>query len=394
MKQLLRLPSFYLSFPLLLTCGLTLLSYDLPPDYLQGILLLAVMAIAIFAFDAVAGIRLPRSTVFRHRDYVGTRDSLVALLFAGLILVFCLLDLTLFPIPLFSTPSSYANMEGGRDHIRHVSDMCWVLPPIGLLCARSKWLRAALVVAGLLFPVLVIDRNRIFAALFSMALIFLFRRDDARPLPWKTVTVLAVGGAVLFSVLGILRSGTLDYVTLPFSDLYKASPQGVKWLLLYASAGPYNFGSILAKHYIDSHFLINQLVPMSGSIATAGTGIPLDAANINVGTEFFPFLMAFGPVGAVGSMIALYALLLWSVRRLQPTVPLFGWLIFLRVSYTCLMAPFAPQAFTWTNAGFIVLCLLMQLIAALLPNRRQGRSQHSYAHALPSSGGVVPPSLP
>jgi hypothetical protein len=225
----------------------------------------------------------------------------------------------------------------------------------------------------------VIDRNRIFAALFSVALVILFRRDDARPLPWKLVTVLAVAGGAVFSVLGILRSGTLDYVTLPFSDMYKAAPQGVKWLLLYASAGPYNFGSILAKHYTDSHFLINQLVPMAGSIVTAGTGIPLDAENINVGTEFFPFLMALGPGGAVASMVALYALLVWSVRRLRPTVPLFGLLIFLRVSYTCLMAPFAPQAFTWTNAGFIALCLFLQLIAALLPNRRQSGAENPFA---------------
>ena len=75
MKQLLRLPSFYLSMPLLATCGLTLLTYDLPPDYLEGLLLLVTMALAIFAFDVVAGIRLPTSSMFRRRDYTGTRDA-------------------------------------------------------------------------------------------------------------------------------------------------------------------------------------------------------------------------------------------------------------------------------------------------------------------------------
>jgi hypothetical protein len=34
------------------------------------------------------------------------------------------------------------------------------------------------------------------------------------------------------------------------------------------------------------------------------------------------------------------------------------------------MSPFAPQAFTWTNAGFIGLCLVMQVLAAWLPSRR------------------------
>ena len=134
-------------------------------------------------------------------------------------------------------------------------------------------------------------------------------------------------------------------------------------------AGLADTGAILAKHYVNASFLINQLVPMAGSIATAGTDIPLDASNINVGTEFFPFLMALGASGALASIIVLYALLAWSVRRLYPSVPLFPLLIFLRVAYVCLMSPFAPQAYTWTNAGFIVLCLLMQLFAAWLPNR-------------------------
>jgi len=372
MKALLRLPSAYLCLPMLLTCGLTVFVYDLPSGYMEGIVLLMTASGAILAFDVMAGLRLPSPALFRAHDYVGTREAFVALAFAALIIVFCVLDLTLFPIPLIDAPSSYARMEGGRDHVRHISDMCWVLPPIGMLCTRNKWLRTTLMLIGFVFPVLVIDRNRIFAALFSTALVMVFRREASRPLPWKTVLLLAVVGATVFSVLGVLRSGTLETVALPFSDDYRSMPVGVRWLLLYASAGPYNFASLLAKHYVNDTFLINQIVPMAGSVATAGTDIPLDASNINVGSEFLPFLLAFGPVGAIVSMIALYAWLRWSVSRLYPQVSLFGLLIFLRMSYVCLMSPFAPQAFTWTNAGFIAVCLLLQALVVLLPNRRAG----------------------
>jgi hypothetical protein len=162
--------------------------------------------------------------------------------------------------------------------------------------------------------------------------------------------------------------------------MYRAAPQGVKWLLLYSSAGPYNFGAMVAKHYTNASFLINQVVPLSGSVATAGTDIPLDASNINVGTEFLPFLLAFGPFGAVMAILALYALLLWSVRRLRPAASLFPLLIFLRVSYVCVMSPFAPQAFIWTNVAFIGLCLAMQTAAALLPNRKAATPIHSPTH--------------
>ncbi|TAM28242.1 MAG: hypothetical protein EPN68_05430 [Rhodanobacter sp.] len=370
MKRLLRLPSTWLGLPILFACGLTWLTYDLSADYLQGLLLLAVLAAAIILFDVQAGVRLPEFAQFRARRYAGTREAFLALALAWLIVLFCVLDLALFPIPLFDKPSAYAVMEGGRAHIRHVSDMCWVLPPIGLLCARSRRLRGLLVAIGFVFPVLVIDRNRLFATFFSFALVLVLRREGARPLPWKTLLCLALTGGSIFSILGILRSGPLEYITLPFSATYHAAPQGIKWLLLYASAGPYNFSAILAKGYLNPDFLINQLVPLHGSVVTAGTSIPLDASNINVGTEFFPFLMAFGPVGAVLAVLALYAMLLWSVQRMRPAVPLFSLLMFLRMAYVGVMSPFAPQAFTWTNFGFVGICLFLPVVASWLPNRK------------------------
>jgi hypothetical protein len=383
MKELLRLPSTYLALPLLLACGLTLLTYDLPDGYLQGLLLLVVSAVGLVLVDLFTGARLPAFGHFRARSYIGTRDAFVALALAGLVIFFCLLDLAFFPVPLIDNPSSYATMENGREHVRHISDMCWTLPPIGLLCTRNKWLRNMLIFIGVAFPVLVIDRNRIFASLFSFALVIVLRRDEARPLPWKAVGFLALIGGSAFSVLGMLRSGSLDNVTLPFNAMYRAAPQAIKWPLLYMSAGPYNFSAMVAKHYENASFLFNQVVPLSGSVATAGTNIPLDAPNINVGSEFFPFLLAWGPVGAVASIFVLYAWLLWSVRRLRPAVPLFSLLIFLRVSYVCVMSPFAPQAFIWTNVAFIGICLFLQALASFLPNRRAAEPVRAIASAVP-----------
>lgn len=367
--SLLRLPSTYLVLPVLLACALTLFSFDMPDDYLQGVLLLATVSMGVLLIDLQFGPRLPPVARFRHRHYAGTREAFVALAYALAIGFFCLLDLALFPIPLITNPSSYATMEGGHEHIRHISDMCWTLPPIGLLCARNRWLRWALIMVGVVFPVLVIDRNRIFASLFALAMVLLLRRGERKRVPWLRVVFLVVLGGAVFSVLGMLRSGSLDTVTLPFSNAYRTSPEGVKWLLLYASAGPYNFAAIFAKHYTNAAFLVSQLMPGAGAVATADTDIPLDAPNINVGTEFLPFLMAFGPAGAVLSIIGLYALLAWSVRRLQASVALFPLLIFLRVAYVCLMSPFAPQAYTFTNGGFIAICLVLQVVAVWLPSR-------------------------
>ncbi|MFO3704185.1 hypothetical protein ACI6Q5_04180 [Xanthomonas codiaei] len=369
MSILLRRPATYLALPMLLSSAVTLATYTLPDGYLDGIALLALAAAATVVLDAVLQTRLPAVERFRSYRYAGTRDAFLAMALAAAVTLFCIADVVLFPIPLFSDPSSYATLSPLRSHVRHISNMCWILPPIALLCVRHRGLRAAMVVFGFVFPILVIDRNRIFAGLFSFVLVMLLRRDPLRRLPWKTIVVLVLAGGGVFSVLGTLRSGSLATVALPFGTFYRAMPQGVQWLLLYISAGPYNFGAMLAKGYVNASFLINQLVPFSGSIATAGTSIPLDAPNINVGTEFFPFLMAWGAPGAVLAWLALYAGLVWSVRRLNGSLSIFHVLIFLRLAYACLMSPFAPQAFTWTNFGFIALCLVLHACTVLLPNR-------------------------
>ncbi|MCC4609425.1 hypothetical protein LL967_16275 [Xanthomonas campestris pv. zinniae] len=373
MTSLLRRPASYLALPMLLSCALTWLTYTLPDGYGAGVALLAVAAASTCALDALLRTHLPDIEHFRRYRYAGTRDAFLALTLAAVVTVFCIADVVLFPIPLFSDPASYAILSPARSHVRHISNMCWILPPIALLCVRHRGLRAAMVTLGFVFPIVVIDRNRIFAGLFSFVLVMLLRRDAGRRLPWKTIGLLLLAGGGVFSVLGALRSGSLATVALPFSAFYRAMPQGLQWLLLYISAGPYNFGAMLAKGYVNASFLINQLVPFSGSIATAGTGIPLDAPNINVGTEFFPFLMAWGAPGALLALLALYAGLVWSVRRLNRSLSIFHVLIFLRVAYACVMSPFAPQAFTWTNFGFIALCLVLHACTVLLPNRHAPR---------------------
>ncbi|TWG86422.1 hypothetical protein L602_002000000270 [Cupriavidus gilardii J11] len=290
----------------------------------------------------------------------------MALCIAWVIFAFCVIDLTLFPIPLIHDPTSYATFSGARLHVRHVSNMCWMLPVIGLLCARSLKVRILLIGMGLVFPVLVLDRNRLFAVAFACIVLMLLRRR--RAIPWKTVGTLAVAAVIAFGVLGTYRSGNLAWVPLPFSPVFEGSPTVLKWLLLYASAGIYNFGAIMTKGYHNPEFLINQLVPGAGSVATLGTDIPLDAPTINIGTEFFPFLMALGPAGAFVAAMLLYLMVVGAFLLLRARLSVFTLLIFLRITYVSVMSSFAPQAYTWTNFGLIALCLLAMVLASLLPH--------------------------
>ncbi|MCK1466623.1 MULTISPECIES: hypothetical protein [unclassified Bradyrhizobium] len=377
MSEALRYPSFYLAFPILLALSVMVVSFEFSVGMLGGVLFFTAAAVSIVLLDFVLGIRLPPLGALEAMDFWGTREGEVAAALCCVVTAFCVIDLSVFPIPLIVDPSSYATFEGGRNHVRHISNLSWILPPLALLCFRSRGVRVVLIVVGLTFPILVIDRNRLFAALFSLVLTLLLRQKKPLLFSWKLIVPLLLGGLATFSLLGAIRTGSLDGGVLPVSGFFRVAPQGVKWLLLYVSAGVYNFSSILAKGYHNAGFLVGQLVPLSGSVATLGTDIPLDAPTINVGTEFFPFLMALGWGGALASVLGLYGMLLWSIVLLHAGMSVWRLLIFLRISYVSVMSPFAPQAFTWTNFGFVAICLMIPIAAHFLPCSANERLKES-----------------
>ncbi|WP_448044763.1 hypothetical protein [Bradyrhizobium liaoningense] len=373
MSEALRYPSFYLALPILLALSVMLVSFDFSLVLLAGMLFFATAAVGIVVLDFMLAIRLPPLRSFQGMDFAGTPQGVVAAALCWLVAGFCVIDLTAFPIPLIVDPSSYATFENGRNHVRHISNLSWILPPLALLCFRGRAVRIALVAIGLIFPILVIDRNRLFAAIFSLVLTFVLLQKKSALLSGKIIVPLLFGGLATFSLLGAVRSGSLSNLNLPLSGLFESSPEGAKWLLLYVSAGVYNFSSILAKNYHNANFLLSQLIPFSGSVETLGTDIPLDAPTINVGTEFFPFLMAAGWSGALFSVFLLYCMLLWSIVLLRGNVSVWRFLIFLRIAYVSVMSPFAPQAFTWTNFGFVALCLMIPVVGHFLPgSMREG----------------------
>lgn len=367
MSEALRYPSIYLVLPILLALSVMSVSFEFSLAMLGGVLFFATAAVGIVMLDFILDIHLPPLRSFQGMDFAGTRQGVVAAGLCWLVAGFCVIDLTAFPVPLIVDPSSYATFENGRNHVRHISNLSWILPPLALLCFRGTAMRVALVAIGLVFPILVIDRNRLFAAVFSLVLTFVLLQKKSALLSWKVILPLLFGGAAAFSFLGAVRSGSLSHLNLPLSGLFESSPEGVKWLLLYVSAGVYNFSSILAKSYHNASFLVSQLIPFSGSVETLGTDIPLDAPTINVGTEFFPFLMAAGWEGALLSVILLYGMLLWSMVLLRGGVSVWRFLIFLRIAYVSVMSPFAPQAFTWTNFGFVALCFMIPVAGHFLP---------------------------
>lgn len=366
MKAVFARPSLFFAVPLLVSVLGAALTFDLPAAYLPGFGMLVLLALLAVCIDILMRVRMPARQEIARALSGDSRERTLALGLAWLVIAAGIVDLVAFPLPL-RNPEIYADFSGGRSYVRHISNMCWILPVVGIMCVGRTSLRAFFVLFGLVFPVLVLDRNRLFASTYAFIAVMILRAP--RDLPWKKIALTGAVLLVLFGQLGKVRSGDLEWVALPFSGLYEALPPGFKWLLLYIGSGAYNFAAIEAKHYRDDDFLVNQLVPGAGSVETVGTGIPFDEPVINVGTEYLPFLMAFGPVGAALAAVVLYLALVASVRFLRERTSLFTFLIFLRLSYVCLMSGFAPQAYIWTNFGFVGLCVLLLVLSSMLPRR-------------------------
>lgn len=369
--RVLNYPSAYLALPFALSTLLTFLTFDLPDNYFEGIFFLTIIIAITTILDLFLNRWIPKGRIFDSVSFSGTRQGFVAIGFAGIVILFCILDITLFGSPLLGDPASYTNMEGGRVHYRHVSNMSWILVPIAMLCVRTIFWRRVFITVAFVFPILVLDRNRLFAALYVYIFTAFMIRSTASSLPWKTIIASGFLGILMFSLLGIWRSGSIDVAILPFSPFFIDAPLVVQWVLLYISAGVYNFSAIFAKDYTNATFLINQIVPFVGGVETLGTDIPLDAPTINIGTEFFPFLMAFGPAGVIASVIILYGMVFLSIIALKRGLSIFFILIFFRITYVAVMSPFAPQAYTWTTVSFVFLCLVLWVLANSLPKKNK-----------------------
>lgn len=378
---MLRSPALFFAVPLLLGVASTAVTFELPFSYLAGMGWLVVLALLALCLDQVLCISLPPRTELKAELSKPSREAIVGLGIGWLVVAACVVDLVAFPLPLLH-PAIYADFSGGRSYVRHISNMCWILPVIGVLCTRRTVLRAMFITCGLVFPILVLDRNRLFAGVYAViAIMIVFAK--ANP-PLKKVALALLALLVAFGQLGKLRSGNLEWLSLPFSTLYSSLSPGIKWLLVYVSAGTYNFSSIMAKGYRNDDFLVNQLIPGAASGETVHAAIPFDEPVINVGTEYFPFLMAFGPIGAALAAIGLYLGLLASVILLRRRPSLFTFLIFLRLSYVCIMAGFAPQAYVWTNFGFVISCIGFLIFASVLPRNIKVRLDRNAAASRPN----------
>jgi hypothetical protein len=259
--------------------------------------------------------------------------------------------------------------------MRHFSSLCWILGPIALSLPFSKTTKITLLFWAFAFPILVVDRNRLLMAFFSTVLsLYFIGIEDKLKNKIKVISISSVLIAIAsFIIIGQKRAGEFSIYnqyapvsapvpltkpcklpkTLPVKEALKKLPAGFQWVFLYTTSPVYNLSVQYKCEIHDSSMLKAQLIPLWKKSNKVGAPYLVAYAQ-NAGTELMPFYMFFGVSGIFIALILEYLCLRYAFYLYMKDSNIFNFLIVLRLSYCALFAGFAPQFFTWTTLGFIL----------------------------------------
>lgn len=369
----------YVAFPLGLATLVSLATFNFPGDLWIGLAmvfgLVAIGLVVDALFDSVRREHTHGTPRLKLRE----PDRNVLLLFCLVLLVFCVADLKVNGLKILA-PESYADLSSTGTHVRHVSNMSWVFVVLAFFI-RTRFFSMFWLSCGFLFPVLFVDRNRLLQALFCYGFLKLYRSTPVeRRRIMMMLGCIVVTIVALFLAVGVYRSGDAFVVEssgatiiegyFPLRPYFSSLPPTLQQLLLYIGSPIFNFVGLLFSGTREPSVLIAQTLPFLKSTADTfelGFAVP----RFNVGTEFLPFVLFGGYeaviVGYVLQVIGCAAALLLYAR----TGSIFFLLLLLRFLYCAVMMGFAPQFFTYTNYGFVVICIALFLVSNLLRTLRQ-----------------------
>jgi hypothetical protein len=375
---------FYFLMPLAFSLGLTLLFFSIPGDLYFDLFILP-----LFIFLLVISVKI----IFPRKLFVSSGFKLIFLQKRHRSIIFLYLFVVLMSGPLdiylngfkLLDPLTYADFNGVGRYVRHISILCWTLVPIAYIFIESKKHKYFLIIYALIFPILIIDRNRLFASFYSLVFCLVLVPHFAKfpnllselRLKRKRIFFLLSVLILAFSGLGSFRSGlevfsvessgnVLSEGMLPLRDIYYYLSPLMQQIILYITTPIFNFATILAVDFKNEDFLLSQLSPFNRELFDAYPYAPVMIARFNVGTEFFPWLLYGGFSLVILSLVFMMISFLLSGFLLRIFPNIFTLLIFLRISYLVLFMGFAPQFYILLNLGFVILMFLLWGLSSIL----------------------------
>ena len=374
MKTLVNSVLVYFLFPICLAFALLLVFFYVPDGFFSSLFaLLAVVIPAVLWLRIFVPIKLELDQSFKviaqERKY------------QFVVFLFCCAVFLSGPVDVYQNgfklldPASYAEFNGVGRYVRHISSLCWTLVPIAFIFVSNVKYRFFLIGYALVFPVIILDRNRLLASFFGLVLClalesFLPKKNAVVPSRKGRMVILSLVMLLTFAGLGFFRSGEGAFIiessggelsedALPLREIFYYLPTLVQQVILYITTPVFNFATIVHFDFKNEEFLLSQLSPFGRDMFDAYPYAPVMVPRFNVGTEFYPFLLYGGlPLVLVG-VIFMVCTFLSAGFFLKKYPNIFTFLIFLKVAHSVVFMGFAPQFYLLLNVGFVFMMLVL-----------------------------------
>lgn len=384
--------SLFLAIPILLSVALYFISFN--ATKISTIPLIFTGAAALIVLCEIFFHRRQRKIDSSLKGPItvqkGSASALEIILgaFCCTILAASILDLYVHGVILFEERWRYSVFTEFERRIRHISLLVWTFAPISISGLFSRRTRVFLIFWAIAFPILVLDRNRLLAGLYSALATWLLLNWDQfqQTKKYLVIAIATLSCIVTFCGLGMIRSGNNAILStyqdsrlsqlavmgtpqpqfscsipdhLPVQENIKTLPPSLQWLALYMASPIYNLEIQHRCDIRDSSLLKAQIIPLWKRYNSPGEPL-LVSPRMNVGTEALPFYLALGPIGLLLCLFLAVVTLKLSAGFLKKAQDVFSLLIFLRLSYCAIFFCFAPQFFLWTTFGFVALILCVR----------------------------------
>jgi hypothetical protein len=373
--------SFYFLFPAYLALVLLFTYFNVPKDYYSSLFIfytLISLPVLFLTFFSPLEMRL---SVYYQAILAKRRYRFISLAVSLFILACSPLDIYVNGFKWLA-PETYADIKGLGREVRHITIMCWILIPVAYMSLRSALWKFFFISYALLFPVLIIDRNRFFISCYALFLcaflnsLYQVKQKKKSQRNSLLIYLIPVCCLLIFALLGHYRSGNafivptsgeyLAFGSFPLKESFSHLSALTQQIILYITTPIFNLATIISLDFANQEFLLSQFSPFSRENFAAYPYAPILVPRFNVGTEFYPFLLYGGITWLGFAFIGLLISFIIAFYLLKKCPNIFTFLIFIRISYNALFMGFAPQFYILLNLMFIILMILLWFFAELI----------------------------
>ncbi len=367
---------FYLLFPLYFNLVLIGIFYNIPDGFLNSLLALFLVITPIWILSLVVINFNFNLKSIGNKIFAATEYKKSSVLLALIVIISGPIDIYINGFKLLD-PGSYAEFNGYGRYVRHISGLCWLLVPIAFIFINSKILKSTLILCAIIFPILIVDRNRLFmtfyAIIFCSCIQVSKKIKKYRSKTNYRILILILILIIIFSVLGSYRSGDALFIDssgdalidgyLPLNKLFYYVPTIFQQVIIYLTTPLFNFATVVYYDFSNEIFLLSQLSPFDRLSYEVYPYAPIMVQRFNVGTEFYPWLL-YGGLPLVALSFSLMLLSFYGAVKLISIRPnIYTLVIFLKISYAMLFMGFGPQFYILLNLSFVLLIFFIWFTA-------------------------------